>query len=674
MSASAVLQTSDFAPDSGTVDAIVGRVRERHLQRLDVLERAVLALMDGTLTDTLREHAEQEAHTLAGAMPTFGLPTGARLARALEQSFAARYALDRSVATRLADQVVALRSELERPVASTPAASVRVARECFVLLTETVDRAEHYLAEGLTCGVDVHWMAHESPVDDVRRLAPRAVVIELPSVISLPWLASLRRLARVGVPTLVVGGTGVLQERIAIARCGAVGPVPLPVSPSEVLQRAAALKDEQRVPRGTVLVVDTDPYACQLARIALERAGHLVYTLFDPVRVWETLEMVVPELMIVGAQLGVCSGVDVSLATRADPRWRDLPVMLAVTSYEDAAAREAYCAGIDDVVRKPLDPRLLQTRVSNRLRLSRALRRRDDTDPVTGLASRSKGERELERLLRLARRHEQRFAFLLFRIDRFSDVRSRHGQAAADSALRRLAQLLRDAFRGEDVIARWSASEIAVGLFDADEIIARERSLELLHAMRTSSVPAIAGAALTVTCSAGIAAAPDVAADLVALHAAADSAFLLAGAHATDDVFSASRVHGEHTPSRVDVLLVDEDPATASLVMHALEARRYSVRWIRDGAEAAAALTGDKPLISARVVLMEVNLSTLDGLSVLRALAAAQALRRTRVVMLSQRTSDAETLQAFELGAFDYVAKPFSVAVLAERVRRALVA
>jgi len=108
--------------------------------------------------------------------------------------------------------------------------------------------------------------------------------------------------------------------------------------------------------------------------------------------------------------------------------------------------------------------------------------------------------------------------------------------------------------------------------------------------------------------------------------------------------------------------------------MHALAARRYSVHWIRDGLEAATALTGDKPQLAARVVLMDVNLSTLDGLSVLRALAAAQTLRRTRVVMLSQRTSEAETLQAFELGAFDYVPKPFSLAVLAERVRRALVA
>ncbi len=224
------------------------------------------------------------------------------------------------------------------------------------------------------------------------------------------------------------------------------------------------------------------------------------------------------------------------------------------------------------------------------------------------------------------------------------------------------------------MIARWSPGEIAVALFDADEIIARERALELLHAMRTSSIPGLGGTSLTVTCSAGIAAAPDVPAELTALHEAADSSFLLAGAHVTDDVSSASLVHGDVARGRVDVLLVDEDAATAALVMHALAARRYSVHWIRDGLEAATALTGDKPQLAARVVLMDVNLSTLDGLSVLRALAAAQTLRRTRVVMLSQRTSEAETLQAFELGAFDYVPKPFSLAVLAERVRRALVA
>jgi diguanylate cyclase (GGDEF)-like protein len=442
--------------------------------------------------------------------------------------------------------------------------------------------------------------------------------------------------------------------------------------PADVLQHAARLAERRRVHPGTVLVVETDPYAAQTARLALERAGHLVYTLFAPERLWETLETVVPELLIVGARLGAHSGVDLGLATRADPRWRDLPILLAAAAHDEAIVREAYCDGIDDVVRKPLDPRLLTARVGNRLRLSRQLRRRDETEPVTGLPSRTKGERELERLLRLARRHAQRFSLLTVRLDRHERLRSRHGQAVVDAAIRRLAQLMREAFRSEDVVAHWSTGELVAGLFDADATIARDRARELMVAFAASPVPGTDGLAIPITCSAGIASVPEVPADLGLLHSAAESALLLAGAHGSDEVLAVASQPDARAHDRVDVLLVDDDPATAALVTHALEGRRWTVRWMRDGAEAAAALAGERPALSARVVVLDVNLPSLDGLSVLRTLATAHTLRRTRVVMLSQRTSDAETLQAFELGAFDYVSKPFSVAVLLERIRRAL--
>jgi len=661
------------APDGGALEAIVERVRGQHLERVEVLERAVLALMDGALTHELCELAESEANALASAMPTFGIRTGVRIARALEQSFAARHTLDRGLAARLADQVVALRTELERPLGGGVAATAGTVRPRFVLVAADVAQRDRYVTEGMACGAEVTPVDFTTDPDVVRRLTPRAIVVELPAHTTADALAGLRRMARVGVPMLVVGGEGSMVERLAIARSRAVGPLPRPAAPSDVLQQASRLADERRVHPGTVLVVDTDPYGAQTARLALERAGHLVYTLFDPERLWETLETVVPELLIVGARLGRCTGVDLGLATRADPRWRDLPVILAAAVHEEDVVREAYIDGIDDVLRKPLDPRLLTARVSNRLRLSRQLRRRDETDSVTGLPSRSKGEREIERLLRLTRRHAQRFSLLTIRLDRYEELRSRHGQAVVDAGMRGLGQLVRETFRGEDVIAAWGASELVVGLFDADGIIARERARAIMDSLRSSPVASSAGGTIGLSCSIGIAAVPEVAADLSLLYSAADAALLMAGAHTSDALLAVATDPDEQSSDRVDVLLVDDDPASASLVMHALEGRRYSVRWMRDGAEAATALGGDAPTLSARVVILEVNLPSLDGLSVLRTLAAAHALRRTRIIMLSPRNSDAETLQAFELGAFDYVPKPFSVAVLAERVRRALV-
>lgn len=108
------------------------------------------------------------------------------------------------------------------------------------------------------------------------------------------------------------------------------------------------------------------------------------------------------------------------------------------------------------------------------------------------------------------------------------------------------------------------------------------------------------------------------------------------------------------------------------MLIESLETRGHRTRWLNDGQEAVAALSGAAPEISPSLLLLDVDLPGLDGLSVLRRLARDDVLSRTRVIMLTARAGEAEVVEALELGAFDHVAKPFSVPVLMQRVRRAL--
>lgn len=78
------------------------------------------------------------------------------------------------------------------------------------------------------------------------------------------------------------------------------------------------------------------------------------------------------------------------------------------------------------------------------------------------------------------------------------------------------------------------------------------------------------------------------------------------------------------------------------------------------------------PSIRARVVLLDVRLPSVDGLSVLRNLAQNGVAQRTRFIMLTARSAETEVLTALKLGAFDHVAKPFSLPVLLQRIHRAL--
>lgn len=654
------------------------RSLERHTRRVEVLERAVLALMDGELDNELRELAESEAHLLAGSIGSFGLRAGSRLARALEQSFGAPHTLGRVFAARLADQVLALRRELERPLVLDAGAALGAEHRRLLLISDDAERAEQYVAEGVALGyaLTIHSVRNAARViaelpNDAR---PHAVVVELSEATCDEGIALLGEIERLRgtLPTLVVSAVDGMALRLAIARSQATGPLALSHAPSDVLQRATPLLDVQHTLQGSILVVDTDPWALESTRLTLEHEGHTVHTLPDPMRFWETLESVAPDLVISGIAMTSLSGLDLCRAMRADPRWRELPLIFVAATDDAPFVRDAYLAGADDVVRKPVEMRELATRVGNRMRRSRLLRRHAEADVLTGLANRRKAERDLDRFLRLARRHRHQVSLALFRIDRFEHVTELHGQGAADHAARWFAHLLQQSFRAEDIVSRWSADDFVVGLFDAgsDDAVARVR--EVMAALRDERFTAPNGDSFALTCSAGVATFPDDAADPVSLYASADAALVSARVTMPDDALGIASAPHMRVNGRVDVVLVEDDPAVAALVIHALESRQYAVRWLRDGHEAAAALLGESPELRARLVLLEVNLPAFDGLSILRALSAQGKLRQTRAIMLSVRSSEAEVVQAFEMGAFDYVAKPFSVSILVERIRRAL--
>ena len=122
----------------------------------------------------------------------------------------------------------------------------------------------------------------------------------------------------------------------------------------------------------------------------------------------------------------------------------------------------------------------------------------------------------------------------------------------------------------------------------------------------------------------------------------------------------------------VDVVLVDDDDALARLVVAAIEEAGHTVHWFPDGAAAIEALAGDEPKVRGRVLLLDVQMPERNGFEVLAELSRAGALAHMRVVMLTARSRQVDVLRAHQLGAFDYIAKPFGVPLLLRRVHRAL--
>lgn len=114
------------------------------------------------------------------------------------------------------------------------------------------------------------------------------------------------------------------------------------------------------------------------------------------------------------------------------------------------------------------------------------------------------------------------------------------------------------------------------------------------------------------------------------------------------------------------ILIVEDEPKLAALVRDYLQAAGYRSEWLADGRLALERLkTGPMPA----AVLLDVMLPGLDGLEVCR---AVRAFSDVPILINSARVEELDRLLGLELGADDYVCKPFSPRELVARVKALL--
>ena len=113
------------------------------------------------------------------------------------------------------------------------------------------------------------------------------------------------------------------------------------------------------------------------------------------------------------------------------------------------------------------------------------------------------------------------------------------------------------------------------------------------------------------------------------------------------------------------ILLVDDEPGIVAALRPALRAAGHTVTVASDGnAALGCLLAGD-----ADVVLLDLGLPDMDGKDVIRSM---RPDNRTPIIVISARHQETEKIAALDLGADDYVDKPFVLDVLLARVRSAL--
>lgn len=115
----------------------------------------------------------------------------------------------------------------------------------------------------------------------------------------------------------------------------------------------------------------------------------------------------------------------------------------------------------------------------------------------------------------------------------------------------------------------------------------------------------------------------------------------------------------------VKILIVDDEPPIVNVLVYNLKRANYEVLIARDGEEALSQARREQP----DLIILDLMLPKLDGLEVCRTL---RRERNVPIIMLTARDDEIDRVVGLELGADDYVVKPFSVRELLARVKNVL--
>ncbi len=116
------------------------------------------------------------------------------------------------------------------------------------------------------------------------------------------------------------------------------------------------------------------------------------------------------------------------------------------------------------------------------------------------------------------------------------------------------------------------------------------------------------------------------------------------------------------------IVLAEDEPQIARLIEFKLKKEGYQVTWKENGKEALEAIKAEEP----DLVILDVMMPVMDGYEVLRRLKEDENLKSIPVIMLTARAQERDVVKGIDLGAEDYITKPFHPAELLARVKRIL--
>lgn len=260
-----------------------------------------------------------------------------------------------------------------------------------------------------------------------------------------------------------------------------------------------------------VLIVDDNEKNLKILNVILRKSGYHVVAAQSGNEAIKTVEKMIPDVILLDVTMPELDGYETCKIIKAANRTKDVPIIFVSANVDTEDVIKGFESGGADYVTKPFNSEILLAKVKTYIKLmqrTKQLRVLADKDGLTGLANRRNFNEFMDLEWRRCLRSSSSLSVIMIDIDHFKLYNDTYGHLEGDSALKKVADVLKKTCRRPgDLAARYGGEEFAIILSETNCDVATVIATNICEGVERLSIPHSSSKVKdTVTVSIGVAA------------------------------------------------------------------------------------------------------------------------------------------------------------------------
>lgn len=412
---------------------------------------------------------------------------------------------------------------------------------------------------------------------------------------------------------------------------------------------------------GKLMVVDDDVQLLNYLESVLKNEGFQVYITSNPNDAIDFMKGESIDLAIVDLVMPEKSGFD--MFKELIEINKELPIVFLTGVGTPHVRNEALKMGAANILKKPVDIDELLAQIKGALKKTQAKNALHHVDDLTGAYTRKRFSKNFEQAKKKYLSDGIIFSVAFIDLDYFKVINDTYGHLFGDKVLIGFTETIREYLNGKGELYRFGGDEFLVIFRN----VKAEEAKEIIEEIRTDiqSKPFVTAQDdyVTLSFSAGIAEFNDKSETKTTLLEKADKALYMAKENGKNQTFIRE---GNTSILKDKILVVDDEPLLRNIIETRLGYLGYTIDHASDGQVAIDKIAESR----YDLILLDLMLPKITGIEVLKQIKGRQFNDDQKIIIISGNHNESIKIEALQLGADDFLEKPFSLNVLEHKIKK----